>query len=98
MPWSSNRPNGGKVNPKYRTPEHRAKVAEYKAQMLRDGQLWCAESRCIMRSRLILPGMRWAAGHDSTGTRYVGPVHQQCNASDAGRRARQRQTVTERRL
>lgn len=93
MSWSKSRPRGGAVDPKYLTPEHRAQVAAYKAQLKRDGRLWCAEIVCVMRSRLILPGMKWAAGHDSTGTRYVGPVHQRCNAREAAVRARARQTA-----
>lgn len=94
MPWQKNRPNGGKVNPKYRTPEHRAICAAYKAQLKRDGYLTCAEPVCVMRTRTILPGMQWAAGHDPSGTRYIGPVHRACNAREAAVRARARQTAT----
>ena len=92
MPWSGSRPNGGKVNPKYRTPEHLATCAAYKAQLERDGYLVCAEPICVMPSRTILPGMQWAAGHDPSGTRYIGPVHRRCNAREASVRARARQT------
>lgn len=98
MPWSRNRPNGGRVNPKYRTREHLAQCATYKAQLERDGYLICAEPICLMRSRTIVPGMAWAAGHDPTGTRYLGPVHRRCNNREASVRARARQTTTARRM
>jgi hypothetical protein len=98
MPWSRSRPRGGKVNPKYRTPEHLAQCAAYKAQLERDGYLTCAEPLCLYRTRTILPGMAWAAGHDPSGTRYIGPVHRRCNAREASVRARQRQTVTAQRM
>lgn len=90
MPWDRSKP----TDPKYRTPEHRKARAAMKAQLDRDGQAWCAQPVCLMRSRLILPGMDWCAGHDDTGTRYIGPVHGLCNRQDGARRARQRQTVT----
>jgi hypothetical protein len=92
--WSKNRPNGGAVNPKYRTKEHRETVAAYKAQLARDGHLICAQPECVLRSRLILPGMRWCAGHDDTGTAYIGPVHLRCNIRDGAKRARARQTAS----
>lgn len=84
----------GPVNPKYRTPEHRAKVAEYNAQMARDGYLTCAETVCVMGSRVILPGMPRAAGHTPNGMEYAGPVHRECNTREAAVRARARQDTT----
>jgi hypothetical protein len=92
--WQRSRPGNGTVNPKYRTKEHRDTVNAYKAQLAHDGYLTCAQPICKLRSRLILPGMPWAAGHDTTGTAYIGPVHKRCNESDAGTRARARQTAT----
>lgn len=90
MSWANSRPNGGKVNPKYRTKQHRDTVNAYKAQLARDGHLICAQPECVMPTRVILPGMEWAAGHDNTGSTYVGPVHRRCNSRDAGKRARAR--------
>ncbi|MGZ6576560.1 MAG: hypothetical protein ACXVHJ_36955, partial [Solirubrobacteraceae bacterium] len=86
MSWADSRPCGrGYVNPKYRTPEHRAKVREYKA--LRDaGQAYCW--RC---GGWIAPGAQVHAGHDASGTRYMGPECPPCNRSDAGKRARAKQ-------
>lgn len=94
MPWSTTRPRGKTVAAKYRTAEHRAQVASYKAQLARDGHLVCAQPVCLHPTRLILPGMHWAAGHDETGTRYIGPVHRRCNSVDGARRGRARQTST----
>ena len=89
MAWSK-----GPVNPKYRTPEHRAEVAKHKAQMARDGYLTCTETVCIMASRVILPGMAYAAGHKPNGHEYAGPVHRECNTREAAVRARARQYVS----
>jgi hypothetical protein len=94
MPWAKSRPRGKGVDAKYRTPEHRAQVAAYNRQLARDGQAFCAQPVCILRSRLILPGMAWCAGHDDTGTRYIGLVHAACNRRDGSVRARARQTAT----
>jgi hypothetical protein len=94
MPWKTSRPAGSGVQAKYRTKEHRDTCAAYKAQLERDGYLICAQPTCLHRTRTILPGMRWAAGHDDTGTHYIGPVHQKCNAVDGAKRARARQTAS----
>lgn len=64
------------------------------AQLDRDGVAYCAQPRCLMRSRVILPGMRWCAGHDTTGTRYIGLVHEKCNRSDGAVQGRARQTAS----
>lgn len=88
MPWST-RPRNDKYG------HGHAKVrAAMKAQLERDGSAYCAQPICVMPSRLILPGMKWCAGHDDPGTEYIGLVHKRCNESDAGRRARARQSVT----
>ena len=88
MSWDRNRPGGrGYVNPKYRTAEHRAKVSEYK--QLRDRGL----AHCWRCGRHIPPGAPLHAGHDSSGTAYIGPECPPCNRSDAGRRARAKQTA-----
>lgn len=92
-PWSR-RPNGGKVNPKYRTRQHLDQCAAYKQQLERDGYLTCAERECVMPTRTILPGMKWAAGHDPSGSYYIGPVHRRCNSREASKRARAMQTAT----
>lgn len=86
MPWARSRPGGrGYVNPKYRTPEHRAKVKEYKT-LQAAGHAYCW--RC---GRHLPPGVTLHAGHDTTGTHYMGPECPPCNRSDAGRRARAKQ-------
>ncbi|MGZ4524221.1 MAG: hypothetical protein ACXVXO_12525 [Mycobacteriaceae bacterium] len=94
MPWSNSRPGGTKTNAKYNSKKHRDKVAEYKALLEREGSAQCAQPICLMRSRLIVPGMKWCAGHDDTGTYYIGLVHQRCNVVDGARRGRARQSVT----
>ena len=94
MPWDKSRPRGQGVDAKYRTKQHRDTVKAYKQQLARDGQAQCAQPICVMRSRLILLGMRWCAGHDDSGSHYIGLVHEQCNRSDGGRRARARQTAS----
>lgn len=97
MPWTT-RPRGTTVNPKYRTKEHRDARAAMKAQLERDGSAQCAQPICLMRTRLILPGMHWCAGHDETGTRYIGLVHRLCNVRDGAKRGRARQNVIRMRL
>jgi hypothetical protein len=98
MPWSRSRPGGNKVNPKYTSKEHRETRAAMKAQLERDGSAQCAQPVCVMRSRLILPGMRWCAGHNDAGTEYIGLVHTRCNQRDGALRARARQNVIRLRL
>jgi hypothetical protein len=98
MPWSSSRPGGSTTNPKYTSKEHRAARAAMKRQLERDGSAQCAQPVCVMRSRLILPGMAWCAGHNDAGTAYIGPVHRICNVRDGARRARARQNVIRMRL
>lgn len=94
MPWSRSRPRGTSVAAKYRSKEHRDTRAAMQAQLERDGSALCAQPVCVKPSRLILPGMRWCAGHDDTGTRYIGLVHEQCNRRDGSVRARARQTAS----
>jgi len=66
--------------------KHQAQRKLYEQQLQRQGHLTCAQPTCLMRSRIITPSMEWAAGHDDTGTRYIGPVHRRCNTSDGARR------------
>ena len=98
MSWSKSRPGGGGTQAKYRSKEHRDARAAMKAQLERDGSAQCAQPVCVMRSRLILPGMAWCAGHDDSGTRYIGLVHRVCNQRDGAKRARDRQSVIQMRL
>jgi hypothetical protein len=91
MPWSNTRRG---THPKYNSREHRAARAAMKAQLERDGYAICAQDICLFNSRIILPGMQWCAGHDASGADYIGPVHRQCNESDAGRRGRARQNAS----
>lgn len=94
MPWSQSRPNGGKVNPKYRTPEHRREVAEHRAALARAGSGVCAEIVCLKRSRLILPGMALDLCHERATGRTLGLGHRQCNRSEASKYARRQQDAT----
>lgn len=86
MPWNRSRPGGSKTAAKYRSPEHRRTRAAYANQLQREGFLICAQPVCVEPSRTIWPGTEWAAGHDDTGTRYIGPVHRTCNVRDGARR------------
>lgn len=94
MPWRTARPGGSKTDAKYRSREHRAQRKALEAQLARDGYLTCGQPICKMPDRTILPGMRWCAGHDDTGTAYVGAVHWRCNVVDGSVRARQRQQAS----
>ncbi len=65
----------------YRTPEHRAKVKEYKA--LREAGL----ASCWRCGRWIPPGAPMHAGHDDHDrTVYRGPECPPCNLKAAGRK------------
>jgi transcription initiation factor TFIIIB Brf1 subunit/transcription initiation factor TFIIB len=86
MPWDRSAP----ADPKYRSKAHRDERAKYVRQMQRDGYLVCAQPVCVMGDRTIHQGERWCAGHDDTGTRYIGPVHHRCNERDAAVRANAR--------
>lgn len=86
MPWDRSAPS----DPKYRTREHRAERKRLTQQMNRDGLLVCAQPVCVMSTRTIAAGEPWHVGHDDTGTRYIGPVHPECNIRDAAVRARAR--------
>lgn len=50
------------------------------------GKAYCQQPVCVMANRWIPPGTRWCLGHDDTGTRWIGPVHERCNAADGARR------------
>jgi hypothetical protein len=88
MPWSRTKP----TNPRYRTAEYRITRKRLKAKLERDGSAQCAEVICVMRSRLIVPGMDWHVCHDSTGTQVRGICHRSCNIKEAARRARAKQS------
>jgi hypothetical protein len=86
MPWDRSQP----TDPKYRSKEHRAERARLNAQLHRDGFLMCAQPECVEDDRTIYPGTRWCAGHDESGTRYIGPVHFVCNIRDGAKRGNAR--------
>ena len=88
MPWSTTRPAGTQA--KYRTPEHRRERARLERMMQAQAYLECAQPVCVMGDRTIHRDQRWCAGHDDTGTVYIGPVHARCNVVDAAVRANRR--------
>lgn len=90
MGWDRSKPTAAK----YKTPEHRRERRKYADQMKRDGHLICAQPRCLMTSRVIVPGEPWHLGHDDTGTAYLGPVHKQCNVTDGAVRGRAKQNTS----
>jgi hypothetical protein len=85
MPWDRK-----PVNPKYRSPEHRALRKQFAQQLKRDGFLICQQPECLNPSRVILPGHRWHLGHDETGMYYLGPVCARCNVVDGAKRGNAR--------
>lgn len=63
------------------------------------GEAYCAERRCLMRSRWIAPGpwWTWDLAHDETGTVVIGVSHARCNRSEGatrGNRMRAKQSRT----
>jgi hypothetical protein len=47
--------------------------------LIQSGHGWCAQPICLMPTRWIQPGARWALGHNDAGTAWIGPVHEFCN-------------------
>jgi hypothetical protein len=88
LPWSASRPKGTATDAKYRTPEHRAAVKKHKAELRAAGVGVCAEVVCLMRSRLITPGMALDLCHDRTTGAVLGLGHSKCNRTEASRHAR----------
>ena len=76
---------------KYATPQHRAKVKQYRADV-DSGNGWCAELVCLVEqgggTRYIPPFDPMDAGHTPDGLGYIGPVHPLCNRSEGGKRGR----------
>lgn len=70
----------------------------YGAQHRRERQRWepiveagraqCAESICLMPSRVIHPGDRWELAHTPDRTGYLGPAHYLCNRKEPQHRGR----------
>ena len=96
MPWSKNRPNGGKVAAKYRTKQHRDDVARHRAALKAAGIGTCAEKVCVMPTRLITPAMRLHLCHDRSTGQVLGLGHARCNVREASRYARALQGPRER--
>lgn len=61
------------------------------------GEAYCAERRCLMRSRWIPPGARWDLAHDETGTAVIGVSHARCNRSEGATRGNRMRSRTVRR-
>lgn len=60
------------------------------------GEAYCAEARCLMKSRWIPPGSRWDLAHDPSGTVVIGVSHARCNRSEGasrGNRMRARRSI-----
>lgn len=54
----------------------------------------CAESVCVMPSRLITPAMELHLCHDVTDGRVLGLGHEKCNLAEANRRQKERRKRT----
>lgn len=50
------------------------------------GDAYCAEVRCLMRTRWIAPGSKWHLAHDPSGTTVIGVSHARCNTSEGASR------------
>lgn len=92
MGWDRSAPS----HPKYRTPEHRRYRRRLEQEMRTQGYLVCAQPECVMPTRVINQGEAWHAGHDDTGSHYIGAVHARCNTRDGAKRARARQDAPSR--
>lgn len=60
------------------------------------GEAYCAEPRCLMRTRWIAPGTKWHVSHDPSGTVVIGVSHERCNTSEGatrGNRMRRKRPV-----
>lgn len=82
-----------KTNPKYRTREHRAYLAQLKRDLAKHGVLECTAKTCLFPTRAITnPNGRQpdglTAGHADNGIDYDGPQHHKCNVEDGAQRAR----------
>lgn len=69
------------------------------APLVNAGEAYCAEARCLMRTRWIAPGSRWDLAHDPTGTTVIGVSHARCNRSEGasrGNRMRRRPRTVKR--
>jgi hypothetical protein len=56
------------------------------------GEAYCAQPTCVMPSRWIQPGTRWALGHSDDRTTWIGPVHHRCNQLDGASKGGQATT------
>jgi len=72
------------AKPKYRHA-HQQERKRW-APIVARGEAFCAQPRCLMRTRWIRPGTAWALGHNDAGTSWIGPVHKRCNDSDGATR------------
>ncbi len=70
MPWSNSRPRSRRYD-----VGHNRERAEQMALLRQAGLGTCAETVCVMRSRLITPGMDLHLCHDTTGTVVLGLGH-----------------------
>jgi len=86
MPWDRSAP----ADPKYRSKAHRDERAKWAREIKRAGSVQCAQPVCLMDDRTIYDGQPWHLGHDDTGTRYIGPVHPDCNRVDGAKRGNAR--------
>ena len=58
--------------------KERARLAPY----VQAGEAMCMQPVCVMPTRWIEPGTRWALGHNDARTAWIGPVHERCNQLD----------------
>jgi hypothetical protein len=71
---------------------HHRKTRAALAPTVEAGNAHCAQGlngssgTCHYPTRRILPGQKWALGHNDTRTAYIGPVHARCNQLDGASR------------
>ena len=76
------------ARPQYNDPTYRAAKEALRPEVAA-GRAYCAELVCVMRTRWIAPGSRWALAHDHrdpTGRTLLGPSHARCNNAENARR------------
>jgi hypothetical protein len=55
------------------------------APTVAQGEGWCTELVCLMKTRWIRPGSPWDLAHDRASGGYLGPAHRRCNRAEGAR-------------
>lgn len=77
--------NQGKTTDRGYGREHQ-KLRKQWEPIVNAGRAYCAETTCLMDSRLIQPGSPWHLAHADGQNGYRGPAHRRCNLAERNRR------------